>query len=248
MRCYVKGAPQYLLKLCTSVATTNGPRPLSEEDKSKIETNVINLFATQAFRVLLLAYKDVPEGFDLNDEESLVSGLTLQCITGILDPPREGVIEAIQACKTAGVTVRMVTGDANETATAIAVKIGLCTKEEAAEEGTVWTGKDFTARVYNEETDTLNYTEISKIWPKLRVMGRCEPRDKFNLVSGLIHDGEVVAVTGDGTNDAPALAKADVGFSMGVAGTDVAKAASDIVLLDDNFASIVKAISWGRNV
>jgi Ca2+ transporting ATPase len=246
-RCYVKGAPQYLLPLCTTIATSDGPKPLTAEMKEMIEGTVINSFAEQAFRVLLLAYKDIPES-DFKDEDDLVSDLTLHCITGIMDPPRDEVIQAIKDCKSAGVTVRMVTGDAKETATAIAVQIGLCTKEEAAEEGTVWIGKDFSALVYDEATDTLDFPAISKIWPKLRVMGRCEPRDKYNLVSGLIYDGEVVAVTGDGTNDAPALAKADVGFAMGLSGTDVAKSASDIVLLDDNFASIVKAISWGRNV
>eukprot|EP00038_Savillea_parva_P006458 m.163899 g.163899 ORF g.163899 m.163899 type:complete len:1320 (+) comp12355_c0_seq1:134-4093(+) len=246
-RAYVKGAPQYLLPLCTTIATSDGPKPLTDEMKAKIEEDVINSFATQAFRVLLLAYKDIPES-DFTDEDGIVSELTLHCITGIMDPPRDEVIQAIKDCHSAGVTVRMVTGDAKETATAIAIKIGLCTKEEALEEGTVWVGKDFSARVFDEATETIDFVECAKIWPKLKVMGRCEPRDKYNLVSALIHDGEVVAVTGDGTNDAPALAKADVGFAMGLTGTDVAKSASDIVLLDDNFASIVKAISWGRNV
>jgi len=94
----------------------------------------------------------------------------------------------------------------------------------------------------------VDHAKLSKIWPKLRVIGRCSPTDKYNLVRGLIHAGQVVAVTGDGTNDGPALSEADVGFAMGITGTAVAQQAADIIITDDNFTSIVKAISWGRNV
>jgi len=250
-RLYVKGAPSYLIDLCTKMSTAEGSVELTQERKDLI-MNVISGFEDNAFRVLLLAYKDVDAQTDLDDEDNLVAGLTLQAITGIIDPARPEVIGALESCKKAGVTVRMVTGDSPKTATAIALNIGLLTKDEAAnaeEGGYVMLGKDFENRVTTDPaTGEVDWKEVSKIWPNLRVMGRCEPKHKEILVRGLKKDGEIVAVTGDGTNDAPALAKADVGFAMGLTGTPAAREASDIVLLDDNFASIVKAIKWGRNV
>ena len=145
----------------------------------------------------------------------------------------------------------MVTGDNALTARAIALNCGIISNVPVPRdirelEPVVMEGKRFAERVLNAD-GTINYVEFNKIWPSLRVMARCSPTDKYTLVSGLIHEGEVVAVTGDGTNDGPALAEADVGFAMG-SGTQVAKEASDIIILDDNFTSMVKAISWGRNV
>lgn len=160
--------------------------------------------------------------------------LTFMCIVGIEDPVRPGVPEAVEACKHAGVVVRMVTGDNINTARAIATKCGIYTKGGIVMEGPVF-------RKLSDE-------EMDRVLPRLQVLARSSPTDKQILVGRLKYLGETVAVTGDGTNDGPALKMADVGFSMGIAGTEVAKEASAIILMDDNFSSIVKAILWGRSV
>ncbi|KAL8212420.1 UNVERIFIED_CONTAM: Plasma membrane calcium-transporting ATPase 2 [Gekko kuhli] len=143
----------------------------------------------------------------------------------------------------------MVTGDNINTARAIAIKCGII---HPGEDFLCIEGKEFNRRIRNEKGE-IEQERIDKIWPKLRVLARSSPTDKHTLVKGIIdstqvEQRQVVAVTGDGTNDGPALKKADVGFAMGIAGTDVAKEASDIILTDDNFSSIVKAVMWGRNV
>ncbi|XP_030882065.1 plasma membrane calcium-transporting ATPase 4 [Leptonychotes weddellii] len=159
------------------------------------------------------------------------------------------VPEAIAKCKRAGITVRMVTGDNINTARAIATKCGIMTP---GDDFLCLEGKEFNRLIRNEKGE-VEQEKLDKIWPKLRVLARSSPTDKHTLVKGIIdstvgEQRQVVAVTGDGTNDGPALKKADVGFAMGIAGTDVAKEASDIILTDDNFTSIVKAVMWGRNV
>ena len=157
-------------------------------------------------------------------------------IVGIQDPLRPEVIDAVKDCQKAGVTVRMVTGDNLITAQNIAKNCGIYKEGEGM---IVMEGPKF--RELSEE-------QLEEILPKLRVLARSSPLDKQILVNKLKESGEIVAVTGDGTNDAPALKLAHVGFSMGIAGTEVAKEASDIILMDDNFSSIVKALLWGRNV
>ncbi|TRY86612.1 hypothetical protein DNTS_018589 [Danionella cerebrum] len=166
-----------------------------------------------------------------------------------LDDDPEVVPDAIQKCQRAGITVRMVTGDNINTARAIAIKCGII---HPGEDFLCIDGKEFNRRIRNEKGE-VEQERIDKVWPKLRVLARSSPTDKHTLVKGiidstLVDQRQVVAVTGDGTNDGPALKKADVGFAMGIAGTDVAKEASDIILTDDNFSSIVKAVMWGRNV
>ena len=180
------------------------------------------------------------------------------------DPVRPEVPASIKQCQRAGITVRMVTGDNINTARAIATKCGIVTPGDG---GFVMEGKEFNKRIRDPHTNEVKpdygmgihqvaqvrQDLLDKIWPRLRVLARSQPIDKYTLVKGIIDSNisagrEVVAVTGDGTNDAPALKKADVGFAMGIAGTDVAKEASDIILTDDNFTSIVKAVMWGRNV
>ena len=156
---------------------------------------------------------------------------------------------AIAKCQRAGITVRMVTGDNVATARSIATKCGILTP---GKDFLVIDGKEFNRKIRNAAGD-VQQDLLDQIWPKLRVLARSSPTDKHTLVKGIIDsklsaNREVVAVTGDGTNDGPALKKADVGFAMGIAGTDVAKEASDIILTDDNFTSIVKAVMWGRNV
>merc|ERR1719317_703012 len=176
--------------------------------------------------------------------------MTCFCVVGIEDPVRDEVPAAIQQCQRAGITVRMVTGDNINTARAIATKCGIV---KPGDNYLVLEGKEFNKRVRDPHTNEIRQDLLDKIWPRLRVLARSQPIDKYTLVKGIIDSNisagrEVVAVTGDGTNDAPALKKADVGFAMGIAGTDVAKEASDIILTDDNFSSIVKAVMWGRNV
>lgn len=168
---------------------------------------------------------------------------------GIEDPVRPEVVNAIRQCQAAGVTVRMITGDNINTARAIAIKCGII---DATNNFLVMDSQEFN-RIIRDEDGQIVQEQLDGVWPNLRVMARSSPTDKYVLVNGIIEsklnkNRQVVAVTGDGTNDGPALKKADVGFAMGIAGTDVAKEASDIIITDDNFSSIVKAIMWGRNV
>ena len=164
----------------------------------------------------------------------MANELTLIAITGIEDPLRPGVREAVADCHKAGVTVKMCTGDNVLTARSIALQCGIFTPGGIIMEGPVFR--------------QLTHREMMEVVPRLQVLARSSPEDKKILVEKLKSLGEIVGVTGDGTNDGPALKTANVGFSMGIAGTEVAKEASDIILMDDNFASIVKAIMWGRCV
>jgi len=230
---YTKGASEIVLQFCDKIISPDGKvRPLDEDEKEDIRVNVIENFASHGLRTICLAYGDVPP--QDNWDEPPENGLTCIGIVGIKDPLRKEVPAAVAECKKAGITVRMVTGDNILTAKKIAEECGIFYGGGIAMEG-----KDF--RQLSEE-------QLAEVVPKLQVLARSSPSDKFVLVSYLRKLGEVVAVTGDGTNDAPALKESDVGFSMGISGTDVAKEASDIVLLDDNFTSIVAAVMWGRNV
>ena len=185
----------------------------------------------------------------------LETGLTAIGIFGLQDPLRPTIIDSIKTCRKAGITVLMCTGDNIDTAIAISKNAGIVTEAECQEsEFACMTGKQFREhvgglKVNADKTETVaNMSKFRQVKKHLRVLARSSPEDKYLLVTGLqICDG-VVAVTGDGTNDAPALTKADVGFAMGITGTDIAKGASDIILLDDNFSSIVVALKYGRNV
>jgi Ca2+-transporting ATPase len=176
--------------------------------------------------------------------EDILKDLVFFGIVGIHDPLRDGAREAVQACRRAGVIVRMVTGDNILTAKAIAKECGILSSTTTA---TVATATGDIA-MEGPEFRALSTEDRDKIIPKLKVLARSSPEDKRTLVTRLKEMGEIVAVTGDGTNDAPALAAADIGLSMGISGTEVAREASSIVLMDDNFSSIVKAIMWGRAV
>ncbi|XP_046853514.1 plasma membrane calcium-transporting ATPase 1-like [Xenia sp. Carnegie-2017] len=252
-RIHCKGASEIVLSKCTSIIGSDGTtNPLSSKEIDNIVKNVVEPMADNGLRTICLAYKDFPKdtGQDWDDESSVVSELICLGITGIEDPVRPEVPDAIKVCQRAGVTVRMVTGDNVATARSIATKCGILT---STDEFLVMEGKQFNKRIRDENTGKVIQSKIDEIWPKLRVLARSSPEDKYNLVKGIIDSElsktrEIVAVTGDGTNDAPALKMADVGFAMGIAGTDVAKEASDIILTDDNFTSIVKAVKWGRNV
>uniref|UniRef100_A0A914X2M0 Calcium-transporting ATPase n=1 Tax=Plectus sambesii TaxID=2011161 RepID=A0A914X2M0_9BILA len=262
-RVFCKGASEVILQKCTYVLGPGGKvsRFTSEEAQRLIQT-VIEPMAFSGLRTICLAYKDYVAGepmaenqvqyteeIDWDDEAAVNSNLTVVAIVGIQDPVRPEVPEAIRKCQRAGITVRMVTGDNINTARAIATKCGIL---RPGDDFLALEGREFNARI-RDANGEVSQEKLDQIWPRLRVMARAQPTDKYILVKGIIDstatkNREVVAVTGDGTNDGPALKKADVGFAMGIAGTDVAKEASDIILTDDNFTSIVKAVMWGRNV
>ncbi|XP_077327189.1 plasma membrane calcium-transporting ATPase 1 isoform X5 [Lithobates pipiens] len=252
-RMFSKGASEILLKKCFKILCADGEakifRPRDRDDMAK---RVIEPMASEGLRTICMAYRDFPAEEhepDWENENDILTGLTCIAVVGIEDPVRPEVPDAIRKCQRAGITVRMVTGDNINTARAIATKCGIL---HPGEDFLCIEGKEFNRRIRNEKGE-IEQERIDKIWPKLRVLARSSPTDKHTLVKGIIdsticEQRQVVAVTGDGTNDGPALKKADVGFAMGIAGTDVAKEASDIILTDDNFSSIVKAVMWGRNV
>lgn len=246
-RLYVKGASEILLAHCTEVIRDPTKQISSTSmtaDNRATLSNLITSYAERSLRTIGLVYRDFDqwpprqarraEG-DANEAlfEDVFKKMVLLGIVGIQDPLREGVREAVETCQKAGVVVRMVTGDNITTAKAIATDCGIYTT------GVIIEGPAFRK---------LSTKEKDKMIPSLQVLARSSPEDKRILVKRLKELGETVAVTGDGTNDAPALKTADVGFSMGIAGTEVAKEASAIILMDDNFASIVKAMMWGRAV
>jgi len=233
-RLYCKGASEVLLDLSTHVLDKSGnPIPL-EEDQKKDLLKLIEDWAGDGYRTLCLCYRDFPEKVKADiKEDTIDTDFTLIGIVGIEDPLRPEVPASVKQCKDAGITVRMLTGDNILTAKNIARKCGILTDGIAIE------GPKFRK---------LSTEEIDRLIPKLQIIARCSPEDKLILVTRLGELGEVVAVTGDGTNDAPSLKQADVGFAMGIMGTEVAKSAADIILMDDNFSSIEKAVLWGRNV
>ncbi|XP_004575957.1 plasma membrane calcium-transporting ATPase 3b isoform X1 [Maylandia zebra] len=251
-RLYSKGASEIMLKKCSYILDANGEsRSFRPRDRDEMVKQVIEPMACEGLRTICIAYRDLPSNPEpeWDNETEIVTELTCITVVGIEDPVRPEVPDAIRKCQRAGITVRMVTGDNINTARAIAAKCGII---HPGDDFICLEGKDFNRRIRNEKGE-IEQERIDKIWPKLRVLARSSPTDKHTLVKGIIDSSvveqrQVVAVTGDGTNDGPALKKADVGFAMGIAGTDVAKEASDIILTDDNFSSIVKAVMWGRNV
>jgi len=247
-RLYVKGASEILLRHSNQVLDTSSrglsQHMLSESDRKVLENTIMD-YASKSLRTIALVYRDFPQwpprgvrcaSDDKTQAEfdEIFSDMIFIGVVGIMDPLRPGVTKAVEDCRKAGVFVRMVTGDNILTAKAIATECGIFTRG-----GIVMEGPRFR---------TLSPTQMDQIIPRLQVLARSSPEDKRILVKRLKELGETVAVTGDGTNDGPALKMADVGFSMGIAGTEVAKEASSIILMDDNFASIVKAIMWGRCV
>ncbi|KAG0941813.1 hypothetical protein G6F57_007328 [Rhizopus arrhizus] len=235
-RIHVKGASEIVLEACTSYVDREGkPQKLTKENIVKWN-GIISNYADQALRTIALAYRDVSksEYKKLNEDEPPLEELTLIGIVGIMDPLRPGVVESVTAFRQAGVFVRMITGDNLNTAKAIARNAGILTKGGLAMSG--------------PELRSMSVEEQRKVIPRLQVLARSSPQDKTIVVSRLQEQDQVVGMTGDGTNDGPALKMADVGFSMGIAGTEVAKEASDIILMDDNFNSILKALMWGRAV
>lgn len=235
-RVYTKGASEIVLDACTHYWDAEGGVKKLDKDARAAWDKVILGYADEALRTIALAYRNVSseEYGRMSGEEPPLEKLTLMGIVGIMDPLRPGVVESVAKFREAGVFVRMITGDNINTARAIARNAGILTKG-----GEALTGPELRA---------MSVEEQRKVIPRLQVLARSSPTDKTIVVTRLQEQDQVVGMTGDGTNDGPALKLADVGFSMGIAGTEVAKEASDIILMDDNFNSILKALLWGRAV
>ena len=232
---YVKGAPEIILELCDRVLENGSARQLSEKDQEQI-SEVIQQMAGGGLRLLAMAYKELPDSSQDFEPELVESQLVFVGLAGMIDPPREEVPEAVKLCKQAGIKSVMITGDHKLTAVAVAKQIGLL---EAEGDPNVLTGA---------ELDKLSDEELENIVNETAVYARVSPEHKLRIVRALKQKGHIVAMTGDGVNDAPAIKMADIGVAMGIRGTDVTKEASDMILEDDNFATIVKAVEGGRHI
>ncbi|CAO2841589.1 unnamed protein product [Amaranthus hypochondriacus] len=245
VRIHWKGAAEIVLASCSSYLDENDSLTALDEHKLAFFKEAIEQMAAQSLRCVAIAYRSYDSNKVPSDEDQLShwvlpeDDLILLTIVGIKDPCRPGVRDSVELCKAAGVKVRMVTGDNLQTAKAIALECGILSSDADANEPNLIEGKTFRNK---------SEAEREEIAEKISVMGRSSPNDKLLLVQALKRKGHVVAVTGDGTNDAPALHEADIGLAMGIAGTEVAKESSDIIILDDNFASVVKVVRWGRSV
>ena len=228
---YTKGAADEMLPLCTHLLTSDGVRPMTEEDRRRV-LDLCERMSGDALRVLGFATRSlsaVPE-----EDEDVEHDMTFVGVTGMIDPPREEVIGAVDACHDAGIRVIMITGDHKITALAIAKQLHIF-----REGNTVISGA---------ELDDMSDEELDEAVKHAAVFARVSPADKLRIIQSLKRTGEVAAMTGDGVNDSPALKEADIGVAMGVTGTDVAKDAADMILLDDNFTTIEQAIREGRRV
>lgn len=232
---YMKGAPEIVLSKCTKVLTNGEVSKLTHSKQTEI-LEVNEAMARQALRNLGFAYRELPATVTTYDE-SIEKDFTFIGIMGMIDPPREEVKDAISTCKKAGIRVVMVTGDHKLTAVAVAKELNLLGEDE--EQGTVLTG---------EELEKLSDEQLTDRVQNIVIYARVSPEHKMRIVKAWKAKGQVVAMTGDGVNDAPALKMSDIGISMGITGTEVTKEAGDMVLMDDNFASIVKAAKEGREI
>jgi len=233
-RIYTKGASEIVLGLCSHYVTNDLQLIPIDQDVHRDMNTQIEEMAQKGLRTICVAYADIPNFDEAWADHPPENDLVCIALLGIKDPVRAEVPRAVRQCQRAGIVVRMVTGDNLATARTIARECGILTEDGLAMEG--------------HEFRALTEAQMDRILPRLQVLARSTPIDKHTLVKRLKENGEVVAVTGDGTNDAPALNEAHVGLAMGIAGTDVAKEASDIIILDDNFSSIVSAVLWGRCV
>ncbi len=228
IRLYVKGAPERLLDYGTKQLTETGTEPINQAQWQQ----KVDVFAKRGMRVMALAMKVYEKKPDVLSYQSVESDLVMVGLVGMSDPPRPEAIKSIQSCDTAGIHVKMITGDNPVTASAIGTELGLNTER-------VLTG---------QEIDRLSASELAKEVERTDVFARTSPANKLQLVHALQQNHHVVAMTGDGVNDAPALKQANIGVAMGKKGTDAAKEAADFVLTDDNFSTIAKAVSEGRTV
>jgi len=225
---HIKGAPERLLEMCHNIYHNGQVIELTEDDRREV-CRAHQSMAQDALRVLAFAYDELPEGQTSISPEQLVAGLTFVGLTGMIDPPREEARVAIGVAEEAGIKVAMITGDDPVTARAIGSSLGL--------NGRVMTGS---------EVNRLDDRQLTDLVESVDIFARVTPEHKLRIVQALKRRNQIVAMTGDGVNDAPALKTADIGVAMGVTGTDVAREASDMILTDDNFASIVGAVEEGR--
>ena len=225
-----KGAPEVIIERCTSFASVAGIEPLNDQQKKGIlEANT--QMASNALRVLAVAYKELP-GNESLDDNNLETNLTFLGLVGMIDPPREEVLDAVEACKKVKIKTVMITGDHKLTAIAVAKEIGIFKEGDIA--------------LIGAELEKMRDEELERIVENVTVYARVAPEHKLKIVKAWKAKGHVVAMTGDGVNDAPALRHADIGIAMGITGTEVSKEAASMVLTDDNFATIVKAVEMGR--
>ncbi len=231
---YVKGAPKETIDLCTHIKTAEGIRLITDADKAEALASNDRL-ASEALRVIAVAERPVADGEDAQDMAAMEQGLTLLGLEAMQDPPRPEVTAAVVECHTAGIRVIMITGDYGLTAEAIARKIGIITSPDAH----VVTGAML---------ESMSEDDLKEMLKGQVVFARVVPEHKMRIAQTLQSMNEVVAMTGDGVNDAPALKASDIGIAMGKAGTDVAREAADMILTDDNFASIVNAVEEGRAI
>ena len=231
---YVKGAPRDVLEACGRRVTTTGEQQLSSADRERIIA-VNEELAGKALRVLALAYRILPDAYD---DDDLVRDLVFAGLIGMIDPLRDEAVAAIATCRRAGIRTIMITGDQPVTAEEIGRQLGI---DDAADAGRSLT-------VHGRDLTTLDDPGWRRVVASASVFARVSPEHKLRIVEALQNRGEVVAMTGDGVNDAPALRQADIGVAMGIKGTEVAKEAADMVITDDNFATIVVAVEQGRIV
>ena len=232
-RIITKGAPDVLIKRCSKYYEEGIQKTITSKQLNGIDENN-NKMANNALRVLAIAYKDVDRLPNKIDSENIEKELTFVGLIGMIDPPREGVKEAVATCRKAGIKTVMITGDHKITAIAIAKALGILENESEALTGS--------------ELEEMTDEELTKNIRKYSVYARVSPEHKVRIVKAWQANGEIVAMTGDGVNDAPALKTADIGCAMGIVGTDVAKEAADVILTDDNFATIVSAVEEGRRI
>jgi Ca2+-transporting ATPase len=230
---YVKGAPDVVIGLCTRIHENGQVRPASAEDRERLLA-LNNEFAREAMRVLAVAYRNLDERMGEPTVEQVEEDLVFSALLAMKDPPRPEAKEAIAIARGAGLEVVMITGDHRDTAVAIAKELELYRDGDIALTG--------------QELDKISDQELRDMVENIRVYARVSPEHKLRIVGAWRSRGHIVAMTGDGVNDAPALKEADIGIAMGITGSDVSKEASDMILTDDNFASIVSAVEEGRAI
>jgi len=233
IRAFVKGAPDILLNRCKNILIRDNIHDLAAKEKDDISA-ANSAMARQALRVLAVGYRDFPAVPENLDPAQIEQDLTFVGLLGMIDPPRSEAREAVKICAKAGIRPIMITGDYRDTALAVAIDLGIA--------------KDETQVVTGQQLNTMSKAEIGEIVKKASVFARVSPEHKVAIVEAFQGNNQIAAMTGDGVNDAPALKKADIGVAMGITGTDVTKETADMVLLDDNFATIVHAVEEGRTI